>query len=210
MKTMIKNNQRGYSIGELAIVISIICVLVAGSIMGVQVVLRSNNVNRITVQTNKAVDRIVSRLLRETNYASAGLKTLTSPGLEIWDNQFIQNAGTDYAEVRHVLGGNIFVRPLSAKEAGVDANQGFVYTLTGISKAACSDLAVGLQPMALSMGIRNGPDIANVPNAGNTLSVPPGYTKVKDPGLPFSSATVIKACDGTSSSTTISLLIPRR
>lgn len=210
MKSTFINNQRGYSLGELAIAISIISVLVIGSVLGVQAVLRTNNVNRVSAQTNTAVNRIISRMLRETSHANASLKFLTTPGLEIWDSQWVQNGGTDSVSVKHMLGSNIYVRPLGGTEAGVASNQGFVYTLTGIPKTACVDLAVGLQSLTLSMGIHNETPIADTLNAGNTLSIPVGYTKVKYPDRAFDSATANAACGGSNQTATISLLIPRR
>ena len=46
MKTLSKSSQRGYSLIELSIALAIVGVVIAGSIVGVQAILTSNNVNK--------------------------------------------------------------------------------------------------------------------------------------------------------------------
>lgn len=201
LKRVIKKSQRGYSLVELSITTAITSVVIAGTIMGVQSILRTNNVNKTISQTNTATNKIVAKLSRESSYAGATTANLTAAGMEVWDNSAIVSAGN----VVHAFGNNIYVAPLSATQYEVDANQGYVYTLTGIPEAACSDLAVGIEGMALAMGIVNQAAVTSA-----QTSIPTGTAVVKKPGTNFNFATANGLCNGTADSATITLLIPRR
>jgi len=203
MKSFSKKSQRGYSLIELSIVLAILGVLIAGSIIGVQAILRSNNVNKTIAQTNLAANKIVGKLLRDTSYASATTLNLTRQGVEIWSTADITSGGTIAVQVTHPLGGRLFVEPLSALTENVAINQGYVYTLANVPVAACADLAVGLESLAYVMNIAN----ENPPNAGRTV---PAGTLVKDPATPFNSNAVNGACAGLTDQTTITFLVPRR
>ncbi len=210
----IKKSQRGYSLIELSIVLAIIAVIIAGAIFGVQAILRANNVNKTISQTNIAVNKIVAKLIRDNNYAGATTQNLSAQGQEVWDANAITNGGAANADIQHPFGNSIFVRPLSAAEFNLDPNQAYVYTLTGIPVAACSDLAAGLEGLALAASIRNGAALANnaaapdlMANAGASIKRPVNGAAA---AIIYSNAVTVAACTGNSSTADISLLIPRR
>ena len=203
MKTLSKSTQRGYSLIELSIALAIVGVVIAGSIVGVQAILRSNNVNKTISQTNTAVNKIVGKLIRDANYANANTQNLTIAGVEVWSTTDITSGGTPNVQVTHPLSGRIFVAPLSAVTENVAANQGYVYTLTGIPKEACADVAVGVEGLAYVLRIQNENPLAAA------LTVPTG-TLLKDPSLPYNSATANVACAGATDQATVSFLVPRR
>lgn len=210
----IKKSQRGYSLIELSIVLAIIAVIIAGAIFGVQAILRANNVNKTISQTNIAVNKIVAKLIRDNDYAGATTQNLSAQGQEVWDANVISGGGTADADVQHPFGNNIYVRPLNATEFNLDPNQAYIYTLTGVPVAACSDLAAGLEGLALAAAIRNGNALAN--NAAAPQTIGAAGTSIKRPvngavaAINYSNSVTVGACSGTSSTADISLLIPRR
>lgn len=138
-----KKSQRGYSLIELSIVLAIIAVIIAGAVSGVQAILRSNNVINTVSDTNKSVNRIISKLVRDSSYANATMLVMTSPGMDVWDAKQVKSGGTATAAVSNAFGGRVFVAPLAADSNGTLSGQGFVYTLTGIPAAACTDVVLG-------------------------------------------------------------------
>ena len=207
MKTLSKSTQRGYSLIELSIALAIIGVVIAGSIVGVQAILRSNNVNKTIGQTNVAVNKIVGKLIRDNNYVNANTVNLTRIGLEVWSTADIISGGVAAARVTHPLSGDVFVAPLTVATEGIAINQGYVYTLSSVPVAACADLAAGLEGLAYVLNITNAAPLAAAP------SIIAGGTIVKDPATVFNSAVVNTACspaNAVGDQVNISFLVPRR
>lgn len=208
MQNQIKKTQSGYSLIELSISLAIIGVVIAGSIIGVQSILRSNSVNKAIAQTNTATNKIVSRLARDANYASATTEALTAQNLEIWESNSISTVAT-VRQVQHAFANRVHVAPLGAESNGVAANQGYIYTLTGIPTAACAELAIGIESLALAMSIINEIPTATAPvglsTGTNIVKTPPGTGSVT-----FSTAVANAACGTAQSTATISFLVPRR
>lgn len=214
VQSQYKKSQRGYSLIELSIVLAIIAVIIAGAIFGVQAILRANNVNKTISQTNFAVNKIVAKLIRDPNYAGATTQNLSAQGQEVWEANYITNGGTPNADVQNPFGNNIYVRSLNAAEFNIDPDQAYIYTLTGIPVAACSDLAAGLEGLALAAAVRNGAALAN--NAAAPTTIGGAGVSIKRPvngavaAINYNNAVTVAACAGGSSTADISLLIPRR
>jgi len=206
-KVSMKNSQRGYSLIELSIVLAIIAVVIGGAITGVQAILQSNNVNKTISTTNKSVGAITAKLLRDNTYANATTINLSSTAMGIWDQKAVTAPGLPAAAVTNEFGGRVHVAPLAAATYGLAINQGYIYTLTGIPTASCTDLFLGLESVALAAAVNNqlGTTVAQAPTAlsGTVLKAPPNT-------LPNSS-TVSQACASAADTgnTTITLLIPR-
>lgn len=216
-----KKAQRGYSLIELSIALAIVGVVIAGSIVGVQAILRSNSVNKTISQSNTAVNKIVAKLLRDKNYSNANLKNLTAAGLEVWSDTDIQSGGEATAQVTHPLNGRVYVAPLASEQDSVAVGQGLIYTLAAVPVAACADLAVGLEGLAYTMTIQNNaslPESSSLGALAGTASSAADSNLIKSPSLPYNSATANGLCNGTTAakSTTkanqaiISFLVPRR
>lgn len=205
-----KSTQTGYSLIELTIALAIVGVVIAGSVVGVQSILRSNNVNKTIAQTNTAVNKIVGKLVRDANYANANTKNLSAFGQEIWSTTEITSGGTDNVKVFHPLAGRLFVRPLGDKYDSIDENQGYIYTLTGVPVGACADLAVGVEGLAFSLWILNQ---AALSEGNDKLTSSATGTEVKSAKLGYNSGTATTACSGGTNPenfATITFLVPRR
>jgi len=208
MKSQLKNLQRGYSLIELSIALAIIGVVIAGSIIGVQSILRTNNVNKTISQTNTATNRITARLTRDSDYSNATTAKLALKNVGIWEENFIvRDTSGLMTDVNHPFGNNIYTEPTTAALQGVDTKQAYIYTLTGIPVAACADLAVGIEGLALAMSIKN----EDAPTSGYAGSLP--GTSVKTSTTSFDSSSAQTACNGATTPTStasIVLFIPRR
>jgi prepilin-type N-terminal cleavage/methylation domain-containing protein len=200
-----KHSQRGYSLVELSIVLAIVAVVIAGAIAGVQSILRANNVVNTISDTNRSVNKIVSKLVRDSSYANATMVVMTTNGMDVWDTkQLGANPGTVNAVVTNAFGGRVYVAPLGADAMGLTANQAFVYSLSGIPAAACSDVVLGLEGLGVGVSVTN--------QLATAVAAPPtalGPNLVKQPNVPVAANLVANACNANTGQTTISLLVPR-
>ena len=217
MKTLSKSTQRGYSLIELSIALAIVGVVIAGSIVGVQAILQSNNVNKTIRQTNTAVNKIIAKLVRDRDYTNATTENLSSKVQEVWEPTDIKSGGTSSVEVTHPLASFIFVSPLTVASGtfqNLTSNQGYVYTVTGVPTSACTDLAVGLEGLATAMSIQNKTAIAAQGTAPATLIA---NNLVKTTSSSFDSKKANQFCSGSTNPAAaiqdvaeISFLVPRR
>ena len=161
----------GYSLIELSIALSILAVIIVGSLIGVQKILRTNAVNnelKAMPETMASAQRLTSNL--------ADLNGLTTPiftSLGVWPQDRVVGVGAA-ATVSNHFGGRQFLNPNTAPLAGYAVNQLFVLTLTNIPTEACADLVSGMDRMAL--GLYVGANITGDPGGGVA------GTTVKDPG----------------------------
>jgi prepilin-type N-terminal cleavage/methylation domain-containing protein len=161
----------GYSLIELSIALSILAVIIVGSLIGVQKILRTNAVNnelKAMPETIASAQRLTSNLA-DLN----GLNTATFTRLGVWPQDRVVGAAAA-ANVSNHFGGRQFLNPNNAPLAGYAANQLFVLTLTNIPTEACADLVSGMDRMALGLFV--GANIAGDPGGGVAGNI------VKDPG----------------------------
>jgi prepilin-type N-terminal cleavage/methylation domain-containing protein len=221
MKTLSKSTQRGYSLIELSIALAIVGVVIAGSIVGVQAILTNNNVNKTIKQTNWAIGKVVSKLVRDANWEQATVQTLTTPGFDVWDDNDITSGGTAAANVKHYLGGSLYVKPVvtgvaaGANSYGVETSQGLIYTLAGVPVGGCADLAAGLEGIAVALTIKNEAGTAvTQANAASNLNTADAIKDNVAGGKRFNATDVNAKCNGVAGAgvgtATISALIQRR
>ncbi len=135
--------QKGYTIVELAIALTIIGVLIVAGLTGVNSLLISSKANSQIEDSGRAMAKLQAIL---TSTAVSGLTTASANGMGLFPaNRVAANVVTTA-----MGGGNEFVRSnaaaLTTASHGIalEANTGAVYTLTNIPKAACTDIASSL------------------------------------------------------------------
>ena len=173
----------GYSLIELSIALSILAVIIVGSLIGVQKILRTNAVNnelKGLPETLAAAQRLTSNLSD-----LSGLNTTTFTKLGVWPQDRVKgttssDGKSSTSSVSNFFGGQQYLNPNSSSLAGADANQLFVLTLTNIPTEACADIVSGMDRMALGLYV-----------GANTDTDPAGVvakTVVKDPGTASTAA----------------------
>jgi prepilin-type N-terminal cleavage/methylation domain-containing protein len=166
-----RNASSGYSLIELSIALSILAVIIVGSLIGVQKILRTSAVNnelKAMPETIASAQRLTSNLA-----TLAALNTATFTALGVWPQDRVVGVAPA-TTVSNYFGGQQFLNPDTTGLAGYAANQLFVLTLTNIPTEACADLVSGMDRMAL--GLYVGVNIADDPRGGVAGTI------VKNPG----------------------------
>jgi prepilin-type N-terminal cleavage/methylation domain-containing protein len=203
----IKKSQRGYSLIELSIVLAIIAVIIAGAVFGVQAILRANNVNKTISQTNVAVNKIVAKLIRDTNYANATTQNLTRQGQDVWDTQYVNVVN---GTVENPFNGAVHVRALASAEGGLAVNEGFVYTISGLPVSVCSDVAGGVEGLATALRVVNEAAGAARTDVITTNPANSALVKNTDAATPYTYNQAATGCAGATQQSTVWFLVPRR
>ena len=155
--------QAGYTLVELAISVSIIALLLVGSITGVQSLLAANKVNRTVAQTTVTTSNI-SRLLAATVSAEAAT-TLTTDNLTklgAWDQSGLKITSTQgptplggvkpAAVVTttpiNPFGGPVQVAANVSAVGTAPAGSGYWYRISGVPESHCASLATSLYTTA--------------------------------------------------------------
>jgi prepilin-type N-terminal cleavage/methylation domain-containing protein len=207
--------QAGYTLVELAISVSIIALLLVGSITGVQSLLAANKVNRTVSQTTVTTANI-SRLLAATVSAEAA-KTLTTDYLTklgAWDQAGLKittsGAGANLVTTTtpiNPFGGLVQVAANIADVGKAPAGSGYWYRISGVPESHCASLATSLYTTAPGIYILDVPT-----EAANVNGSPADKTKAyRIPGGVDSVANLAARCApgaGTNGVIEIALFIP--
>ena len=205
MKSNVSENipaqQKGYTLVELAIAVAILAVLIVAGLTGVQSILTSGKVN----EQIKTVAKLSSKV--SANYSSlttSGVKLSTVANLGGWDSSKMTGIG-DAMTVRSAFNSSEFIVTNVAAVSGMAANQGFLYTISGVPKEACPELASGLGSLAHGIAVQAAAATPTVvgtyPSASNVQLKTAGSTSM-DP------ATVANGCSQFTSSDFIIALKP--
>jgi prepilin-type N-terminal cleavage/methylation domain-containing protein len=155
----LRQRQAGYTLVELSITVSIIALLIVGSITGVQGLLLANKANRTLSQTTVATANI-SRLSSATGAKDLTTTALTNLGA--WDSSAIKRVttqgptpagGTAPAPVTTVtvnnpFGGIIQVAPNEVIPGVFAASTGYIYRIAGVPESVCASLATSFYTTA--------------------------------------------------------------
>jgi prepilin-type N-terminal cleavage/methylation domain-containing protein len=194
MKSKVSENmpiqQKGYTIVELAIAVTIIGVLIVAGLSGVSSLLVSSKANTQIEESGRALAKLQAIL---TSTAVSGLTTASANGMGLFPPSRVVNNVVTTA----MGGGNEFVRSNAATIDGVvlDVGAGAIYTLTNIPKAVCADIATSLASLSSAAWVYNAtPDEANAGNSTH-LKVGTASTNIKLPGASVQGAAVGTQCN---------------
>ena len=199
--------QAGYTLVELSITVSIIAVLLAGSLIGVNRLLNSNKVNTTLTQTTAAVSNI-SRLL--VTLGSAALTTANLRSLGAWDQAQIRDVtrpdGVREISIENPFGGTVEVAGNTQAVGTFRIGSGYWYRINNVPEASCSALATSFFNTAPGIYI-NAPATGGA-DLGTTPAVDRAYRR---PGAADSVANLATRCAagaGTDGLVEIALFIP--
>jgi prepilin-type N-terminal cleavage/methylation domain-containing protein len=171
----LRQRQAGYTLVELSITVSIIALLIVGSITGVQGLLQANKANRTLSQTTVATANI-SRLSSATGANNLTLGQLINLGA--WDTSAIRK--TTVAPITTTVvspfGGIIQVAPNDAIGTVFAANTGYMYRISGVPEPVCASLATSFYTTAPGIWINTstaaGDKVGAIGPEGNAYRYP--------------------------------------
>jgi len=207
----LRQRQAGYTLVELSISISIIALLLVGSITGVQSLLAANKVNRTVAQTTVATANI-ARVI--TAIASNDVLNINSDNLiklGAWDQTGLKSTKVGNATTVTAVnpfGGTILVAPNADKVGTYFPSTGFWYRLANIPESSCTSLATSFYSTSPGIWI-NKTAATTTADAGKTPPSP--GNAYRTPGIDDSVAQLTAACaaaPGGSGLVEIALFIP--
>lgn len=192
MKSKVSENmpiqQKGYTIVELAIAVTIIGVLIVAGLSGVSSLLVSSKANTQIEESGRALAKLQAIL---TSTAVSGLTTASANGMGLFPPSRVVNNVVTTA----MGGGNEFVRSNAATIDGVvlDVGAGAIYTLTNIPKAACADIAASLASLSSAAWVYSPTQIPTENLAGASTNLVTANL-IKTPGASVQGASVGTQC----------------
>ena len=186
----VKPKQGGYTIIELGIALTIIAVLIVAGLTGVTTVLNNSKANAQIEESGIVLARLQSTL---TSTNSSGMTTTVAVG-----SSYFPTSRVVGNTVTSKFNGSEFVRSnstaLTATEGVVAAiGGGAIYTITGVPRAVCANIASSLATLANAAWIYNAtPDEGT---AGAVTNLTAATTQIKAPGAQVQAARVGTQCN---------------
>ena len=183
--------QKGYTIVELGIALTIIAVLIVAGLAGVTTVLNNSKANGQIEESGIVLAKLQS-LLTSTN--ASGINTAGAVGAG-----FFPASRVSGNTVTSKFGGSEFVGTntvalTSAEGVSAVAGVGAIYTITAVPKAVCANIATSLATLANSAWIYNATQTEA--NHASTTSIFTSTTsQVKAPGAQVLGARVGTQCN---------------
>ena len=188
------NTQGGYTIIELGIALTIIAVLIVAGLAGVTTVLNNSKANGQIEESGIVLAKLQSTL---TSTSASGLTTAIAVGSSYFPTSRVSGTGSN-ATVANKFNGSEFVASnaaLSSTEGVVAAaNVGAIYTITGVPKAVCANLASSLATLANSAWIYSGTSVSES-NSTALTNLTATTSQIKAPGAQVLAARVGTQCN---------------
>lgn len=138
--------QKGYTIVELAIALTIISVLIVAGLAGVSSVLTSSKANAQIEDSGRAMSKLQSIL---SSSSVSGIDTNSGVGMGLFPSSRVAGT-TPNQTVANTFGGSEFLASNNSPVDGAATNTAAIYTITSIPKAVCADIATSLAPLSSS------------------------------------------------------------
>ena len=189
-----ETNQKGYTIIELGIALTIIAVLIVAGLAGVTTVLNNSKANSQIEESGIVLAKLQSTL---TSTSVSGMTTAVAVGSSYFPTSRVSGTGSTTA-VASRFNGSEFVRSnstaLTATEGVVAAiGGGAIYTITGVPRAVCANIATSLATLANAAWIYNAtPDEGT---SGAVTNLTAATTQIKAPGGQVQGARVGTQCN---------------
>ena len=152
-------NQKGYSLVELSVALSIVAVVIVAGLMGARQVMLSNTVNSQIRESNQTIAKLRKAMANQTS--TDGLDNDVARKLGVWPNDrdtcATKAATSAVAAVttckNRAMFNGAFEYAFTNADAisGMAANTGVMYVLYNIPSQACTDLVNGLNGAALAL-----------------------------------------------------------
>jgi prepilin-type N-terminal cleavage/methylation domain-containing protein len=170
-----KQKQKGYSLIELSVALSIVAVVIVAGLVGARQVLLSNSVNSQIRESNQTISKLRKALARQTD--TAGLTGSNAGLLGVWPNDRSScTAGVcTNRSVFNQAFEHAFTNPVAHGD-NLPINGGVMYVLWHVPNQACTDLVNGLDASAYALYA--GVSTAAQPTTG---TVPASFSTVKAP-----------------------------
>jgi prepilin-type N-terminal cleavage/methylation domain-containing protein len=190
----ISKKQKGYSLVELSVALSIVAVVIVAGLMGARQVLLSNSINNQIRESNQTISKLRKALSNQTTTADLTNSVATQLGVWPNDRSACDTSSPPVCTNRAMFNGAFEYAFTNTAISGMAANTGVMYVLRNIPSQACTDLVNGLNGAALALYA--GETSATVPTNG---TVPSGATVVKSgTASNVSLADLAKGCSSTS------------
>ena len=170
-----KQNQKGYSLIELSVALSIVAVVIVAGLAGARQVLLSNSVNSQIRESNQTISKLRKALARQTS--TIELTGSAAGQLGVWPNDRSSCTAAGVCTNRSIFN-QAFEHAFTNTAAhgnNLPINGGVMYVLWRVPNQACTDLVNGLDASAYAL-------YAGVSTAQPTTgAVPAGFSTVKAP-----------------------------
>ena len=187
-----ETNQKGYTIIELGIALTIIAVLIVAGLAGVTAVLNNSKANAQIEESGIVLAKLQSTL---TSTNATGLTTAVAVG-----SSYFPTSRVSGSTVTNKFTGNEFVasnaNALTSTEGVVAAiGGGAIYTITGVPKAVCANIATSLATLANSAWVYSGTGVTEATSTSGTSNFTVGTSQIKAPGGQVQGAKVGTQCN---------------
>ena len=145
----LNSNQRGYSLVELSVALSIVAVVMVAALMGTRQILQTNNVNNQIKDVAIVIQKIQRQYLKQSNTSTVSVDNLAPLG--VWPNERASSLNNIWS-VRGIIGGTSeYVFTNKSTVGSLNMNSGIIYTLHNVPVSACADIILGLDPLSFAI-----------------------------------------------------------